>query len=361
MKKSSVIACGLVTILWLGLVLGAWFGPKADVSLSERRPLAQMPDISATTLLNGKFMSDFEKFTLDQFPLRDTFRSIKALFSRYALRQQDNNNIYVSQGHAAEQSATLDESSLDHALRQFQKVYTLHLNDSNRIFSCIVPDKGYYLAPVSGHLSMDYGLLFETVRQQMPWAEHIDITGALTLDSYYRTDTHWKQEAVLPVAQQLGAALGVNIPQDFTQSLLKQDFYGVYYGQAALPMVPDELYVLENDVLENCRVYDYTAGVYRPVYDLDRLTGNDPYEVFLSGAQSLLRIENPNAPTDRELILFRDSFASSLAPLLVQDYAAVTLIDIRYIQPELLGKYVDFQGADVLFLHSTLVLNKNLI
>ena len=81
----------------------------------------------------------------------------------------------------------------------------------------------------------------------------------------------------------------------------------------------------------------------------------------MSGSQSLLRIENPHAATDRELIIFRDSFGSSLAPLLVQDYKTVTLVDIRYISVELLGNYIDFQSQDVLFLYSSLVLNKNLI
>ena len=142
---------------------------------------------------------------------------------------------------------------------------------------------------------------------------------------------------------------------------MERPFYGVYYGQAALPTQPETLYILQNDTLDQCRVYDYVTDSYGAVYNLEKLYGNDPYEVFLSGAQSMLRLENPNAATDRELILFRDSYASSLAPLLIQDYAAITLVDIRYIQPQLLGKYVDFAGKDVLFLYSTLVLNKNLI
>ena len=73
--------------------------------------------------------------------------------------------------------------------------------------------------------------------------------------------------------------------------------------------------------------------------------------------RSILKIENPNAKTDRELIIFRDSFGSSMAPLLVQDYAQVTLIDIRYMNQNLLPMFVDFHGQDVLFLYSTLVLN----
>ena len=81
------------------------------------------------------------------------------------------------------------------------------------------------------------------------------------------------------------------------------------------------------------------------------------YDVFLSGARAVLRIENPNAKTDRELIVFRDSFSSSMIPLLVEDYATVTLVDIRYVPARMLDQYVTFDGQDVLFMYSTLVLN----
>ena len=361
MKKYSVIAASCVAALWLLLTLLLWFGPRQELSLSERRPLKQMPAISAETLLNGKFMGEFEDFTLDQFPLRDSFRQLKSLFSRHVLRQQDNNGIYVAEGYIAEMCYPLDEGSVNHALSQFQVVYDLYLLGNDRFFSTVVPDKGYYLAPESGHLSMDHEALFAMVQSGMPWAEFVDITGSLTIEDYYRTDTHWRQESILPVAQTLADAMGITVATDYTQTSLEKPFYGVYYGQAALPMKPETMYLMESDLLAGCQVYLYTDDRYTQIYDMEKLSAKDPYDIFLSGPQSLLRIENPNAETDRELVIFRDSFGSSLAPLLVQDYSAVTLIDIRYIQPQLLGKYVEFEGKDILFMYSSLVLNKNLI
>ena len=56
-------------------------------------------------------------------------------------------------------------------------------------------------------------------------------------------------------------------------------------------------------------------------------------------------------------MLFRDSYGSSLAPLLLQSYSKVTLVDIRYLHPDQVGSYVNFQDQDVLFLYSTLILN----
>lgn len=360
-KKLSSFTFLLVAAVWLLLTLLAWFGTKEEISLSERRPLSQSPSVSADTLLNGKFMEDFEEYTLDQFPLRDTFRSVKALFSRYVMGHKDNNGIYLHDGHIAEQCSPLDKNSVLHATGQFQLIYDLYLDESNRTFVSVVPDKGYYLAQPAGQLSMDYETLFETVESAMPWAQFVDITDCLTLADYYRTDTHWRQENLLPAAKKLGAALEVGVAEDYTQRALDFPFYGVYYGQAALPVQPETMYLMENPLLSDCRVYNYVTDSYTDIYDMEKLNGYDPYDVFLSGAQSLLRIENPNAATDRELILFRDSYCSSLAPLLTQDYAAITLIDIRYILPHLLGNYVDFAGKDVLFLYSSLVLNKNLI
>ena len=124
-------------------------------------------------------------------------------------------------------------------------------------------------------------------------------------------------------------------------------------------MEPDEMILMESDLLEQCTVYDHETGKAGSVYDMTKLDSRDLYDVYLSGARALLTIENPNAGTDRELIVFRDSFGSSMVPLLLSDYGRVTLVDIRYIQPDLLGQFLDFHGQDVLFLYSTLVLNSS--
>lgn len=105
------------------------------------------------------------------------------------------------------------------------------------------------------------------------------------------------------------------------------------------------------------------AGMYAPVamarYDLKKANGKDAYELFLSGNQPLVEIKNPQNTSGRKLIVFRDSFASSLMPLLAQGYSQVTMIDLRYINSQLLDKYVDFSEADVLLLYSAGILNNS--
>ena len=353
MKKMRII----VAVLWLALAVFAWVRPAGAISESERRPLTQFPELSVKTIFDGSFMEKFEDYTLDQFPLRDAFRSFKANIQLKLFGQKDNNNIYVVDGYAAQLEYPYDAASIHRALSRFQYVYDNYLQDCN-VFMTVVPDKGYYLAEENGYPAMDYEAMFADLQSGMPWAQFIDLTDTLTLDSYYRTDTHWRQEAILPAADKIAYALGVTIG-DFKAQHQNTEFYGVYCGQSALNLDPDGICLMGADWMENCRVYDAESGSWGEIYDLPKLEGQDPYEVYLSGSRSLLTIENPNAESDRELIIFRDSFGSSVAPLLVKDYAKVTLVDIRYMSPTILGNFVEFGGQDVLFLYSTLVLNNS--
>lgn len=341
-------------------VFALWGICKSDdaVSESERRPLKQFPTLNGEEVLSGRFQSNFESYTLDQFPLRDEFRTLKALSVCDLFGEKDNNGIYVADGYAAKLDDTIHEDSLDHAVDRFRYVYETYFKDTGaNVYLSVIPDKNYFLAAENGYPAMDYDKLFALVQEKSDFAQYIDLTDALSLSSYYRTDTHWRQEALIPVASLLADAMDVSIPTDFTPVTLDTPFYGVYRGQSALPLAPDGLTYLTNDVLDACRVYDYENSEYLPVYTLEKADGSDPYEIFLSGPKSLLRIENPNAKTERRLIVFRDSFAASLVPLLAEGYSEITLVDIRYLSPTMLDKFIDLTAQDVLFLYSASVLN----
>lgn len=361
-KKIRAIGGILVVAVW-GLLVGfAWFGGSEAFSDSERRKLDQFPEVSWEKIVDGSFMTEFESYTLDQFPERDSFRTLKSMFYFYVLNQGDNNGIYLEDGYAAQLQYPLNEEALDRGMTIVEGIYEKYLKDTgSTVFTAIIPDKGYYLAEANGYPSMDYEKMFSTVRKRLDFATHIDLTGCLSVEDYYRTDTHWRQERLIPVAQKLSDALGVTAPraEDYTATAVDRPFYGVYYGQAALPLPAETMYVMESDILSECKVLNHETNQYMQVYDPAMLESKDLYELYLAGPRSLLTIENPNAVTDRELIIFRDSFGSSIAPLLVQDYKTVTLVDVRYLNSNILGNYIDFHGQDVLFLYSTLVLNSD--
>ncbi len=362
MKEKMKIYTGLLMIVITisTLIMINLVRTPDDFSLSERRKLKQPPTWTVHGFLDNSFTKNFEDYTLDQFPFRDTFRTLKALSNYYFFLQKDNNGIYVKDGYAAKLNYPLKESSVQYALSRFEYIYEHYLSDKNmNVFTSVVPDKGYFLANKTGYPSMDYHKLFRMVEKGMDYARYIDILDCLKLEDYYKTDTHWRQEKIQAAADKIAKELGIwdTLSNKYEEITSDIPFDGVYYGQIALPLQSDTIKHLTNQIIEKSVVYNHETKAEKPVYDLEKLAGNDPYEVFLSGATALLTINNPSAKAEKELILFRDSFGGSIAPLFIEGYSKITVVDIRYIRSDILDQYIEFKNQDVLFLYSTLLLN----
>jgi len=361
MKKNfkNIFTISLPAVTLLILSVWCWLKPESSFSDSERRTLASFPELSSTTVLNGEFMGKFETYTQDQFPLRDTFRGIKAFSVLNIFSQSDNNKIYLKDGHLSKNEFPLNEEMIKNASDKFNSLYEKYLKDkNNNVYLSIIPDKNMFLSD----LKLDYPLLTEMIKKETPDFKYIDITELLDINDYYRTDTHWKQENISDVAEKIAKEMNADINAEYQENTLNKPFYGVYSGQYSLPVKPDTLKYLTNDTLNNCIVTSYDTGspVQKHVYDMEKANGRDPYEMFMSGSDALLTVENPNCDNGKHLIMFRDSFASSISPLFIESYSKITLIDIRYINSDMLGQFVNFENSDVLFLYSTLVLNNSL-
>ncbi len=345
----------------LGMLILSILIPDMEYSVSERKKLQTFPTVSVRNILSGKFMSEYEEYTADQFPFRDMFRKIKASAEMKFLGRKDNNGLYEYDGYIAKTEYPLDEESIAKAAEKFTFLYDKFLKESEgRVYLSVVPDKNFFLADISGHLKIDYEELTSSLRKKMPYAEYIDIFPLLELSDYYLTDTHWKQESLIDVSQALINGMGGEIPDEYLVTTVDDvPFYGVYASQYALNEESDKISYLTNDIIDSFIVYDYENGKNIPVYDEGKITSDDPYELFVGGPVSLITIENPSVKNGKELIVFRDSFGSSLAPLISQAYEKTTLIDIRYISPNILSNFVEFDGQDVLFIYSSMVINNS--
>ncbi|SCZ81131.1 DHHW family protein [Acidaminobacter hydrogenoformans] len=332
-----------------------------ETSENERRKLSLMPRPSIENMLSTEYMTDFDKYALDQFPFRDNFRELKAITQFYVFQQKDNNGIYITNDTVSKIEYPLKESSVVDAAKKLSYIYDFYLaNENTNVFFSIIPDKNYFSASENGYPAMDYDKLVALMQENIDNMKYINIFDCLSIEDYYATDTHWRQERLSRVVERIAAEMRFldRLKEEFTINKFSP-FYGVYYGQAALPIVPETLYYLTTDIIDNSKVYNYETSKYTGVYDINKLDSSDPYEMFLSGAVPLLTIENPKAQTNKELVIFRDSFGSSIAPHFVEAYSKVTLIDIRYITSDYLGSFITFDDQDVLFLYSTLVLNNS--
>ncbi|MBE5885861.1 MAG: hypothetical protein E7284_05585 [Lachnospiraceae bacterium] len=359
-KRMRYITIIIMTVFLSVFALLCWFKTSDEYSMMERRYLKQFPNLTWESVMSGRFMSEFESYSQDQFPGRDFLRGVKSATALFVFGQKANNDLYLAEGYIGKLEYPYDKQSIEHATKVFQSVYDKYLEGTNcKVYYSIIPDKGYFLAESNGYPSIDYEILEQDFCAGMNGMVYIDIFDVMALDDFYKTDTHWRQEKIVDVAEVLAGAMGKHLTAEYELNALEESFYGVYYGQLGLPVQGETLFYLNNDTLENCYVYDYTDMQEIPVYDMDKAVGADPYELYLSGPLSLITIENSNADTKDELIIFRDSFGSSIAPLFVEDYAKITLVDIRYLHSGYLGKYIDFKDQDVLFLYSTLVLNNS--
>lgn len=358
--KNIMLIC-ITAVFLLAFLVWSILKPDDMESVSERRMLEKFPQIDVESVMSGEFMLSFDKYASEQFPMRDCFRTVKSVTAFYIFRQKDNNKIYIRDGYASKLEYPMDDESIQYASDRFRFVYERFMKDSGaNVYLSVIPDKNYFMAESNGYPSIDYDKFILKIKENTEFAEYIDITGLLQLSDYYCTDTHWRQEKIYDVAHHLAGSMGVSLTAEFIKNKVDTPFYGVYYGQSALPLKADEIYYLECEYLNECKVYDYETNSYIPIYDFNKIMGNDPYEMFLSGSKSLLVIENPVACTDKELIVFRDSFGSSIAPLLAEGYKKITLVDIRYISPGMLGQFIIFDGQDVLFLYSSSVLNNSI-
>ena len=362
MKKTQQI---LTLVLSLGFiaVFAAWFWilPDAEESITERRHLTKRPALSFSSVADGSFMNGFEKYMLDQFPLRGGFRTLKAVANANVFMQKDNNGLYSVGEHLSKLDFPTDFDSVDRAAQRFRYVYNAYLKSPGvKTYLSVIPDKNVFIASPNGYPDKDYKALVERLRSGFPEASYIDVSGLLSTDDFYYTDSHWRQERILKVADEIADKMGTGRIGQCEKHDAGVSFYGVYYGQAALPHEPEQLFYLDNAVIRGLKVYNVETSSDIPVYDLRAAAGRDPYEMFLGGARSIITLTNPNAVKERRLIIFRDSFGSSIAPLLTAGYSEITLVDIRYIMPSALGRLIDFTKADdVLFLYSASVINKS--
>ncbi len=360
MKKNNRITTLILSTFFLCAFLVNLFMPDEEFSVAERRPLKDFPNVTVSQIKSGRFMKEFEDYLLDQFPFRDGFRMVKAWTEQNILGKKNNNDIYVEDGYAVEMVYPMNETSVNNVVKTFQSVYDAYLKESeSNVYFSMIPDKNYFLAKESGQITMDYSVFMETLKNKLSYMNYIDIMDSLSIEDYYRTDSHWRQEAVVDTARILNEQMGSSITGKYEEVSVDRPFRGVYSGQWTLPLEEDRIVCLTNDIIEQYLVHDYENDREIPVYNMEKAKGNDMYETYLSGSLSLITISNPEINSKKELILFRDSFGSSIAPLLAEGYSKVTLVDIRYIPWERLADFIDFRGKDVLFLYSTALLNHN--
>jgi len=358
--KANIMRSKLV-ILVFSIIIGcvfilSLFIEPPTILKSERRVPAKMPVLSTRTVASAEFMDKFENYAADSLPFRESLRTLHSISTFGLFMQTDKNGLYMD-SHGVGKFKQIDIKSVE----QLQSIIISIANglDDINVYYSFIPDKSIYSE--NNLPGYDPALIEHLFIRNPEMAKYkfINLFEALNQTSFYSSDLHWNQVNLIDVLSKLSEEMGFTT--DINQYIKEYagEFQGVYAGQLALPISTDSMYYLS--CLSISAMYLNVKEMKMeeaPVYDLDKFTGLDSYDIFLSGAQPLVIIENKTVSTDKELYLFRDSFSSSLAPLLANAYSKVILIDLRYIDLRTLNQLIEFNsGSDALFLYSSLVLN----
>lgn len=282
-------------------------------------------------------------------PAKQLYRQINRL--------PDENGMYEVQGQWFEAMPELDEDSVLSFTNRLNAYISQSLTSENKIYYGAIPDKSWYTAD-SGWSTLDHSRLAEILRENIQGAAEIDLTPVLSLDDYYQTDRHWRQEKLQGVLDALGNTMGFSVKlTDFTENAFTP-FHGSYEKKLKNP--PEEPFIyLTGGALDSVSISSYQYPELQEVYDLSKLESENTYDVFLGGISPIVTLTNPNAESQRELVIFGDSYSSSLAPLLCGEYQTVTIVDLRFIFSSLLPDMLTFTNQDVLFLYSDWILNNS--
>lgn len=328
-----------------------------EVLYSERRVPASIPNLSWQNVISAKYMNQVEDFVSDNFAFRDELRIVRAATVFHLFFQTDKSGFYYDDAVGAGRFERLNEQALRQTAAKIRKI--ADDLDGLNIYYSYIPDKDIY-ANID-YPGFDSDRVLTILLEELPELTFIELRDTLSAEDFYKTDFHWDQVKLGNVVDKLGEKMGFNVDIESFKSVMVGEFQGVYSGQLALPLRSDEMvYIVPEDSVSarylNKKSFEWEYGL---VYDTEAFSGRDPYDIFLSGVEPLIVLESTSSTTERELYLFRDSFSSSLAPLLTQIYRKITLIDLRYIDYSNLSNFVSFEkgNSDVLFLYSSQVIN----
>ena len=335
----------IVTILFLAFI-GVFFllnivFPTRDFSEQENRYLQQMPSFSWKALANGTFTKDFESYTSDQFPFRDTWTTLKA-GTELALGKNENKGIYYCDGglliegaeepDAARLAANIEAVNKFAAQTDCPVIFQL-VPGANSIWSDRLPQN----AP-----NYDMKSVIDQVYSQVENVTTVDVYAALSAHKdeyiYYHTDHHWTTLGAYYGYQATADALGLTAaPQNsFTPEVASDSFHGTVFSSSGFSWVPTDTieYWVPDD--GSATVVNYPSGSPIPgkVYDRSFLEKKDKYASFFGGNTPLLEIDTgtADAPT---LLVIRDSYADSQNPFWFQHYSKIWVLDLRYYKNSL--------------------------
>ncbi len=327
LPDNLVVIAGLLILLAAGIA--ALFAKGGEFNEWERRYLADRPSVSIS---EWKTDRETETFLTDHIPGRRALVALDSGGQFLAGRNTQLGAWYVS-GAVVERPVRIEARAMEGKLKRFGKI----AEEAGVPWLLLTPRTHGWLmrsrmipamARAYGAEEEGYALLDASPNTvKMPEAFDADPDRM-----YYRTDHHWTLQSAHQAYLALGERLGYQpLPQEAFRITEYSGFTGTTLSRSGFPALwQDTLTCAEPESAVTMTTIDRDGEKQsdRLIFP-ENATGGDGYSVYLNGNHGTLVIERPDAP-EGTLIVYKDSMANCLLPMLSCHYRRIIAVDARY-------------------------------
>ena len=358
MKRWNRILLFTVMGVWLVVMAANLLAPYRTFSEDENRYLAELPRYTVSGLIDGSSNRAMDNYINDHFFARHVWIMAQSTME-LASGKRENNGVYYGKGmlfsKLAQPDAALSEANL-------QGIEAFASRTGANCTVMLVPSAAAVvpqLLPAAAPVWDEAAWIGDAYAQLSPQVRTVDVLGALCAHPeqqlYYRTDHHWTtQGAYLGYAAYAQAAgLEVRTPQQMRATTLSTDFRGTLDSKSGAWWIKSDTILAYQS--GEAASYEVFTGMETRQYDdiwfEEYLAKKDKYSVFFGEISPRVTVKT-ESKSGKKLLVFKDSYAHCLVPMLMEDYSEITMIDLRYWQQPI-EQLVDVtQYEDVLFLYN---------
>ncbi len=350
MKRNSIITTVVFCALIGTLTVASMVNPVREFSETENRTLAQKPKFSFAALFTekdeDKYTLKYEEFITDQFVARDSWITVKN-YAELALGKKDSGGVYFADDGYLIEKHEYEKEQLE-ANIGYVGVLLENTRDKYNVRVLIAPtaslvlsDKLPTFAPVWNQAAlldkMDELGNFVDVRDA--FSSYLETTETPE-QLYYRTDHHWTTLGAYYAYVELCTSLGFEATkyEDFTKTVLSDEFYGTLASKVNIKTEPDVLYTLDSDFSLTVN-YNNGEKIADTIYELSHLETKSKYSVFLNENQPMVEINTENK-NGRTLLLIKDSYAHCMVPMLASNYENILILDLRGAKGGIVSNFI---------------------
>ena len=335
--------------------------PDKSFSQKENRVLSSKPELNLSQITSGKFSPKYETYVNDQFPLRDTWVTLKAGCDRLMGKTEENGVYLGKDGYLMEAFNPPPQKQLDATLTAMTDFAQSHSNikqyaliapnavnilEEKLPFAAPAIDQNPYIDTVKDTLN-EAGLTFIDVRDTL--SEHKDE------GIYYQTDHHWTTQGAWFAFNETAKIMEIDASSlEYESVPVSESFQGTLSAKSGFRSGKKEelsVFLPTGDAPSSVVNYVNEQKKSGSFYVTEQLKVRDKYALFFNGNHPQVKISTP-VKENRTLLILKDSYANCFVPFLAPHYRNIIMVDPRYYYGDL-EKLIQVENVqEILYLYN---------